>query len=981
MTTQSKPAIVYIAGQRYAVRPDRDGNHLHQFYRTRLSEAQRLVGVQRRVDDTSVNRYPASSFPWGLGWSRIKREIGRGVGGLLDSTCWTALGPVTLGKLQEVQSHAAPADHLRKVVNFKSDLWGAFEQDFDANALECTCVTKFGASTDTWVAVDAPLFNASTEGGQTQATSITVSHTVQSTYANRIVIAFVYQFNGGDIQAANSVTYAGVAMTQLGGVTSGDLDSRVSLWYLVAPTTGANNCVASCPVGGTPYFKMHVADYYFVNQTTPFGTAQTGTGTATSTTVTAVTTTAGDLVIGGVQHVANEATAPGTGLFERNDTAAASSGSAEYSEGRATGASTTWAASWVTNSVYVAVAAPLLAAGFVAAPESEVAFGQRIFDMVAHKASLFILGNGPPTGEVIYKVLSSTDGDAWVDASGTGFPDNTGTNRYLTTTITRRNNFDDDMGRLLSFGNVLLAAIRRHPSSTDGATSTDIQVWSSTDSGSNWALEVSIPSADGPKALVDWLTIGGVRSPVLVIPDGIYSIDTSADTFSLIYALDGDPNTGRWAEVGNDGSLYVGLGSGSILRLTIREADNLDVMVIGPPGDGLVTARQGRANYILKTPSEWLLVAHGGHAASRNASIFMIDTSVILTDPETGKRFMPWHHLYQDATANLDIVALAYSTEDDGTARLHLAVEGAAASVNSHIEEPFVNPKQSTTVKYQATSILRLPVDDLGDPNLNAMILQAYVAADDLTAGSGGSGGATDEFITLRYGLNGASDTTVSRGDFLSGQLSLTFRASGSITAFADAGAGMVTVTSSAHGLVEGDSVTISGTTSYNGTFTISNVATNTFDIRDTWVADDATGTWGCLKGIAARTIGINLLFDRGSTNTNRPLMDEFELQAQNVYVDKLAWQMTIDIEETKKLVPPNIVEDTPIQETIIANLEALAELTTLSPFQPAENASVIYVRSPNDQPPVWNLRIVESDERNKGFRTGTCVLTVEVGI
>lgn len=66
----------------------------------------------------------------------------------------------------------------------------------------------------------------------------------------------------------------------------------------------------------------------------------------------------------------------------------------------------------------------------------------------------------------------------------------------------------------------------------------------------------------------------------------------------------------------------------------------------------------------------------------------------------------------------------------------------------------------------------------------------------------------------------------------------------GSITAFADGGSGKVTVTSAGHGLSNGDSITISGTTNYNGTFTVSSVATDTFKITDTWVSDDATGVW-----------------------------------------------------------------------------------------------------------------------------------------
>lgn len=63
------------------------------------------------------------------------------------------------------------------------------------------------------------------------------------------------------------------------------------------------------------------------------------------------------------------------------------------------------------------------------------------------------------------------------------------------------------------------------------------------------------------------------------------------------------------------------------------------------------------------------------------------------------------------------------------------------------------------------------------------------------------------------------------------------------ITAFADAGGGQVTVTSVNHNIPTGNSVDITGTTSYNGNFQITNVTTNTFEITDTFVADDATGT------------------------------------------------------------------------------------------------------------------------------------------
>jgi len=66
------------------------------------------------------------------------------------------------------------------------------------------------------------------------------------------------------------------------------------------------------------------------------------------------------------------------------------------------------------------------------------------------------------------------------------------------------------------------------------------------------------------------------------------------------------------------------------------------------------------------------------------------------------------------------------------------------------------------------------------------------------------------------------------------------------ITAFADAGGGETTVTSAGHNLENGDTVTISGTTNYEGRFVINDVTTDTFDIVDAYVADDATGTWYC---------------------------------------------------------------------------------------------------------------------------------------
>ena len=69
----------------------------------------------------------------------------------------------------------------------------------------------------------------------------------------------------------------------------------------------------------------------------------------------------------------------------------------------------------------------------------------------------------------------------------------------------------------------------------------------------------------------------------------------------------------------------------------------------------------------------------------------------------------------------------------------------------------------------------------------------------------------------------------------------------GSVTEFANSTveSGVKTkVTSVSHALIDDEAVVITGTTNYNGTFLISNVTTDTFDIEKVFSVDDVTGTW-----------------------------------------------------------------------------------------------------------------------------------------
>jgi hypothetical protein len=151
---------------------------------------------------------------------------------------------------------------------------------------------------------------------------------------------------------------------------------------------------------------------------------------------------------------------------------------------------------------------------------------------------------------------------------------------------------------------------------------------------------------------------------------------------------------------------------------------------------------------------------------------------VVVHDEESGKSYMPWHSMYQHGVANLDITNIIYSTADDGVPRLHMALQGTAVSLVYHIEYPFDVPTQNTAIQYQASSVLRFPDDDLGDPQSSTLILQAMVDADELD-GTTGSGDADENHIEFRYGVDGASDSGTLLGDFLGSQKTLPFPDSG----------------------------------------------------------------------------------------------------------------------------------------------------------------------------------------------------------
>lgn len=157
------------------------------------------------------------------------------------------------------------------------------------------------------------------------------------------------------------------------------------------------------------------------------------------------------------------------------------------------------------------------------------------------------------------------------------------------------------------------------------------------------------------------------------------------------------------------------------------------------------------------------------------------------------------------------------------------------------------------------------------------------------TSSGGGGTGTTGSFTTPQLSTTTTYTVTcVGGGKSASGSITVAV-APPIITGFTDAGGGNVTVTST-NTLTNGALITISGTTNYNGTYTVANVTSTSFTIVKAFVANDATGVWqlaggmvsGCsstgatgaiaLSNVPSRFTGVaplSVFFDASGTTTN----------------------------------------------------------------------------------------------------------------
>lgn len=133
------------------------------------------------------------------------------------------------------------------------------------------------------IALDATSSSANQVGS-----SVTFAHTCSG--SNRILIVGISIAAG--IPTVSSVTYNGVALTQIASVLGVAADRRTELWYLIAPATGSNNIVVTLSGAPGAFFNVGAVSYTGAKQSgQPDVSANTSNTTAVTTTSQSVTTT------------------------------------------------------------------------------------------------------------------------------------------------------------------------------------------------------------------------------------------------------------------------------------------------------------------------------------------------------------------------------------------------------------------------------------------------------------------------------------------------------------------------------------------------------------------------------------------------------------------------------------------------------------------------------------------------------------------
>ena len=182
-------------------------------------------------------------------------------------------------------------------------------------------------------------------------TTLSWSHTVAN-QPNRLLVVIA----GTRDNSVTACTFNGVPLTKL--IQEPGTNSVLSLWYIVAPDTGAHNIQLTFSATDMKA-KVGAASFYNVDQTSPLRGATRATATSGSTATITVTSGSTEIVIGAAHNTDAPITlgAGQTQIFNGSNTANDSTCAASYETGAASVVhSYTWTGSEIWSEVVAIIA-------------------------------------------------------------------------------------------------------------------------------------------------------------------------------------------------------------------------------------------------------------------------------------------------------------------------------------------------------------------------------------------------------------------------------------------------------------------------------------------------------------------------------------------------------------------------------------------------------------------------------------------------
>ena len=258
----------------------------------------------------------------------------------------------TAAQWSKVTTAAQTLDGCKYMAIAGQSLWGGYWAD----------------ATDSGITIDSPTFDAASSSGNETNNTLTFSHTVGARNNRLLVVGTVSLGSSGNY--AQGVTYNGVSMSEItaaraniASTSPGSVYLSATMWYLVAPATGANNVVVTHT--GSPRVRATAVSLQGVNQSTPVENGASATGTSTTPSVD-VTTQDDDWVVDMMSYGATGGATAGASQTEQTEINGGLHSAASSTE-EATGTSTTmsWTITsdeWTASAVAVNPVTPITAA-------------------------------------------------------------------------------------------------------------------------------------------------------------------------------------------------------------------------------------------------------------------------------------------------------------------------------------------------------------------------------------------------------------------------------------------------------------------------------------------------------------------------------------------------------------------------------------------------------------------------------------------